>query len=97
MSNARFSPREMKFLEIYFAGALMKDAARAAGYQEATPQALYNSGKRVLTKFSNSPTTLFRLFGRRERKIAQLLINILESKSEHKQLMALKILSKCSF
>jgi len=97
MSNVRFSPREITFLELYFGGALMKDAARAAGYRGATPQALCNSGKRVLTKFSNSPTTLFRLPGRRERKIAQLLINILESKSEHKQLLALKILSKCSF
>jgi len=41
MSNFRFSPRQMKFLELYLGGALMKDAAKAAVYQGASGQARY--------------------------------------------------------
>ncbi len=96
MANYRFSPREMKFLELYLGGALMKDAARAAGYRGATPQSLCNRGRKILEKFSKNPDALFRQAGPRGAKIVWLLADIVEnSKSEHKQLQVLKILSKC--
>ena len=86
----------MKFLELYFAGALMKDAALAAGYRGATPQALCNTGRAILNKFSANPQAFFRLAGARERKIGQLIVDMANnSKSEFKQLKALTILSKC--
>jgi hypothetical protein len=94
--NLRFSSRAMKFLELYFSGFLMKDAARAAGYRGASDQALCNTGKAILDKLSASPEVLFRQAGPREKKIAQLLVDITDnSKSELQQLKALKILSKC--
>jgi hypothetical protein len=96
MSNHRFSSREMRFLQLYLGGALMKDAARASGYRGASDQALCNTGRAILTKFSNNPKALFRLAGARERRIAQLLVGMaFNSKSEFKQLKALTILLKC--
>lgn len=96
MSNHRFSPRAMKFLELYFGGALMKDAVRAAGYCGSTNQSLCNTGRKILLKFGNNPQRLFRRAGTRERKIAQLLVDMTDdSKPELQQLKALSILSKC--
>ncbi len=96
MSNCRFSPREMKFLELYFGGALMKTAAASAGYKGSTPQALSNAGRRILTKFSNNPKALFRQAWGHEVRIGRLLLDIVkDGKSEHKQLKALTILSRC--
>ena len=84
----------MKFLELYFGGALMKDAAHAAGYRGASDQALCNTGRKILTKFSKNPRSLFRRAGARETKIAQLLVGMAENnKSEHQQLKALRILA----
>jgi hypothetical protein len=96
MSKTRFSPQERIFLEFFFSGFLMKDAARTAGYRGASDQALCNTGRAILTKFSNNPKALFRLGGPRERRIAQLLVGMADnSKSDLKQLKALTILSKC--
>ena len=93
--DSRFSPRQIKFLELYLSGFLMKDAARAAGYRGSSDQALCNTGRSILTKFSNNPKGLFRLAGARERKIAQLLVGMADnSKSELQQLKTLKILSR---
>jgi hypothetical protein len=85
----------MKFLELYFGGALMKDAARAAGYRGASPQALCNSAKRVLTKFSKTPQAFFRRAGTREKKIAELLFAMTDDSRPGRQLIALTILAKC--
>ena len=94
--DSRFSPRQIKFLELYLSGFLMKDAARAAGYRGASAQSLCNTGRAILSKFVANPKGLFRLAGVRERKIAQLLVDMaFHSKSEFKQLKALTILSKC--
>ena len=91
MRNAKFSPRAMKFLELYFGGALMKDAARAAGYRGASGQALCNTGRAILTKFTGDPN--FHRAWRRKRKIARLSVGLAgNSKSEHEQLKILKIL-----
>ena len=98
MSNVRFSPRQIKFLELYLSGFLMKDAARAAGYRGSSDPALCNTGRAILTKLSNNPQGLFRLAGPRERKIAQLLGQMaFNSKSELKQLKALEILGRCYY
>jgi hypothetical protein len=93
MSNYRLSPRAMKFLELYFGGALMKDAARVAGYTGASPQSLCNTGRAILTKFTGEPD--FNRAWRRKRKIARLSVGLADnSKSEHEQLKAMKILSR---
>ena len=74
----------------------MKDSAKLAGYKGSTPQALCNTGRAILAKFSNNPKALFRLAGPREGKIGQLLVNIVKNgKSENEQLKALMILSRC--
>lgn len=73
----------------------MKEAARAAGYRGASDRALCNTGRAILTKFSNNPKALFRRAGTRGGKIAQLLRDIaFNSKSELKQLQALTIMSR---
>jgi len=83
----------MKFLELYFGGALMKDAARAAGYRGASDRALCNTAKGILDKFTKNPN--FHRAWRRNRKITQLVVGLADnSKSEHEQLKALKILSR---
>ena len=98
MGNTKFSFREMKFLEFYFGGALMKTAARAAGYRGASDQALCNTGRKILEKISKTPQALFRFPGPRERRIAQLLGQMaFNSKSELKQLKALEILGRCYY
>ena len=96
MGKTRFSTRELKFLELYFGGASgsMKDAVRAAGYRGSTPQALCNSGLRILRKFSKDPKALFGRARARQRKIAQLLAGMAENgKSERQQLKTLRILA----
>jgi hypothetical protein len=96
MSNYRFSPRARKFLELYFSGFLMKDAAKAAGYRGYSDQALCNTGRAILTKFSPNHKALFhRARASKRRKIAQLLVGLADnSQSELQQLKALKILSR---
>lgn len=74
----------------------MKDAARAAGYRGATDQALCNTGRAILTKFSPNHKALFRRARpRKRRKIAQLLVGLADnSKSDREQLKILKKLSR---
>jgi hypothetical protein len=94
--NSKFLPRQITFLELYFSGFLMKDAARAAGYRGSSDRALCNTGRAILNKFSADPKALFCRAGARERKIAQLLVDMADNnQSEHQQLKALTILSKC--
>jgi hypothetical protein len=96
IKHSKFSPRQITFLELYLSGFLMKDAARAAGYRGSSDQALCNTARKILDKFSTNPKALFRLAGVRERKIAQLLVDMADnSKSAFQQLKALTILSKC--
>jgi len=95
MRHRRFSPREIRFLELYFAGDQMKAAARAAGYRGTSPQALCNRGRKILIKFGADPNQLFRRAGTRGGNIARLLSESVENGSEHRQLQALMLLSKC--
>lgn len=91
--NSKFSPRQIRFLELFFSGCLMKTAARAAGYRGASDQSLCNTGKAILTKFTKDPN--FHRAWRRKRKIARLSAGLAgNSKSELQQLKALKILSR---
>jgi len=93
-----FSPRERKFLELYFGGALMKDAVRAAGYRGRSAQALCNTGRAILKKFEETahPKEIFQRVGASEVRIAQLLSSLVQNaKSESAQLRALSIISKC--
>lgn len=91
--NSKFSPRQLRFLELYFTGLSMKTAARAAGYRGASDQSLCNTGKAILTKFTKDPN--FHRAWRRKRKIARLSAGLAgNSKSELQKLKALKILSR---
>ena len=94
MSKIRFSPRQMKFLELYFGGALMKDAARAAGYQGTSDQALCTTGRRILDKFSRTSRDPFGQASALEKKISDLLGSIDDNgKSEKEKLKVLKTLA----
>ena len=97
MSNRRFTPKQLRFLELFFSGCKMKDAARAAGYRGASDQALCNTGRKILNKLSKRPMTLFRRAGPREMRIAQLLGNRLDNGTVQQQLKALKILATMLF
>ena len=91
--NSKFSPRQIKFLELYLTGFSMKDAARAAGYRGSTAPALCNTGKAILTKYQQSG--IFRGAGVSEGRIAQLLIDMASNhQSETGRLKGLRILSK---
>jgi hypothetical protein len=98
MSNyirfVRFNPREKKFLELYFSGWKMKDAARAAGYKARSSQGLCNRGRKILDKFSNNPQALFHQTGLRGLRIARLIGETLDSQSQPRQLVAMKILAR---
>jgi hypothetical protein len=96
MNKTKFSPREIKFLELFFSGFTMKASAKGAGYRGSSDPALCNTGRKILDKFSNNPRALFRQAGARERRIARLLVDMAyKSKSELKQFKALKILAEC--
>lgn len=92
----RYSERQLRFLEFHFAGLTMAMAAKRAGFGGRSDPALCNTAKRILSKFEKEPEAFFRQAGPRGLKIARLLVDMGENnKSEHKQLEALTILSKC--
>lgn len=98
--NSKFSPRQVKFLELYFSGLSMKDAARAAGYRGSSDQALCNTGAAILKKYEQSASVkgIFRGAGGSESRIASLLLDMaMNSQSESSQLKGLSILSKAMF
>ncbi|MDO9574237.1 MAG: hypothetical protein Q7I94_04500, partial [Candidatus Contubernalis sp.] len=91
--NSKFSPRQILFLELFFSGCSMKDAARAAGYKGSSAPALCNTGRAILTKYGQSG--IFRGAGVSESRIASLLIDMaVHSQSESGRLKGLRILSK---
>jgi hypothetical protein len=95
--SSKFSPRELKFLELYFGGNLIKDAARAAGYRGRSAQALCNTGRAILKKFEETahPKEIFQRFGASQVRTALLLVNLAEkAKSESARVNALGIISK---
>jgi hypothetical protein len=98
-NNSTFSLRAIKFLELYFGGALIKDAARVAGYKGTSDQALCNTGRKVLDKFSNNPHALFRRVGPRGMdNIVRLISGAVDDDSKpERQLEALKVLTQCFF
>ena len=97
MGNHRFSPREMRFLQLYLGGAFMKTAARGAGYRGSSDQALCNTGRAILKKLVANPQALFRLGGPREKRIARLLVNMVDDIRPGRQITALEILGRCYF
>jgi hypothetical protein len=90
MSNRRFTPKQLRFLELFFSGFMMKDAARGAGYQGRSDQSLCNLGLRILRKFVGDPKTVFR---RRPGAIRGKNISQMLEGSPKEQLAALKIIS----
>jgi hypothetical protein len=95
MGNTKFSPREIKFLELFFSGFTMKASVKGAGYRGSSDPALCNTGRKILEKFSKTPQALFCWPGVRQAKIAQLLCNMADDSRPGRQLLALKILAKC--
>jgi len=95
MRNSGFNQRQLRFLELYFSGCKMKTAARAAGYKGRSDQALCNTGRKILNKFSKTPKALFSLAGTREIEIVRLLDNMaFNSGSAFQRLKALKIMAR---
>ena len=85
--NFKFSPRQIKFLELYFAGFSMKAAARAAGYRGSSDQALCNTGGALLRRAVAT-----------DARIAQLLLDVaVNDQTESGRLKGLTILSKVMF
>ena len=94
--KSKFSPQQIKFLEVYFSGFTIKDAARAAGYRGSSASALCNTGRAILTKYEQSG--IFRGTGASEARIASLLVDMVENnQSESDRLKGLTILSKAMF
>ena len=85
MSKPKFSPRQLLFLELFFSGYSIQGAARGAGYKGSTPQALCNTGRAILDKFSKTP-----MAWAGKRKIAQLLLDMGDNMPELQRLKALK-------
>lgn len=71
----------------------MAAAAEGAGYQGSTSQSLCNTARAILDKFTADPKAFFLQAEVSKRKIVQLLFDMTNSKSEHQQLKALKILA----
>lgn len=95
MGISQFSPRELRFLELYFSGLLIKDAACAAGYRGSSDQALCNTGLRILRKFHGNHKAIFGRDRARQRKMALLLADMAgNGKSERQQLKTLKIMAR---
>ena len=97
--KSRFSPRQLRFLELYFSGFLLKDAARAAGYRGSTDQALCNTGRAILNKYEKSAAAKggFRGVGISEGQIAQLLLGAVQNQSESKKVKYLTTLANAMF
>ena len=85
--NPKFSPRQLKFLELFFSGFSIKNAARAAGYRGSSDQALCNTGRAILRRAKASNSIIFQLF-------LDMTVN---DKSEYGRMKCLNILSKALF
>ena len=82
--NIKFSPRQLRFLELYFCGLSLKAAARAAGYRGSSAQSLCNTGAAVLRRAVVNDTG-----------IAKLLLDMaVNNQSESGRMKGLTILSK---
>jgi hypothetical protein len=69
--------------------------ARGAGYKGRSDQALCNTGRKILNKFSKTSKVLFCLAGERELKITRLIYGMaFNSASPFQRLKALKILAR---
>ena len=85
--TSKFSPRQIKFLELYFSGFTIKDSARAAGYRGSSDQALCNTGGALLRRAVAT-----------DARIAQLLLDVaVNDQTESGRLKGLTILSKVMF
>lgn len=85
--KSKFSPQQIKFLELYFSGFTMKDAARAAGYRGSSDQALCNTGGALLRRAVAA-----------DANIAQLFLDMtVHNQSESGRMKGLSILVKTMF
>jgi hypothetical protein len=85
--RAKFSPRQLKFLELYFTGHSLKAAARAAGYQGSSDQALCNTGGALLRRAVATDAHIAQLF----------LDKMMRDQSESGRMKGLSILVKTMF
>jgi len=80
--KSKFSPRQIKFLELYFSGFTIKDSARGAGYHGSSDQALCNTGGALLRRAVAT-----------DARIAQLMLEAAENcQSESGRMKCLSIL-----
>jgi hypothetical protein len=73
------SPREQRFLELYFFSGekiTQHEAAKKAGYRGKTKQALCNTARRIIQKFESltDPRGIFRQIGLGEAQVASRLL-----------------------
>jgi hypothetical protein len=85
--KSRFSPRQFRFLELYFSGYTLKDSAKGAGYQGSSDQALCNAGGALLRRAVATDAGIAQLF----------LDKMLRNQSESGRLKGLNILVKNMF
>ena len=85
--KSKFSPRQLRFLELYFSGLTIKAAARAAGYCGSSDQALCNTGGALLRRAVATDAGIAQLF----------LDKMLRNQSESGRLKGLSILSEAMF
>lgn len=85
--KSRFSPRQLRFLELYFSGFSIKAAARAAGYCGASDQALCNTGGALLRRAVATDARIAKLF----------MDKMLRNQSESGRMKGLNILVKNMF
>jgi hypothetical protein len=82
-----FSPRQLRFLELYFSGFTLKDSVRAAGYRGSSAQSLCNTGAAILRRAVAN-----------DARIAQIFLNMaMNNKSESGRLKSLIILAKAIY
>jgi hypothetical protein len=83
----KFSPRQLRFLELYFSGYTLKDSAKGAGYHGSSDQSLCNTGGALLRRAVAT-----------DARIAQLFLDkMMRNQTESGRLKGLNILVKTMF
>ena len=85
--RVKFSPRQRRFLELFFGGFTMSAAARAAGYRGSSASSLCNTARAILLRAAAT-----------DARIIQLLLDMtVHNQYKSGRLKGLSILSKALF
>jgi hypothetical protein len=91
------SEKEIKVLDLYFSGAPLHKAVKAAGYKAKDEPTRVFIGNRILQKYEGQAggKEIFRRIGLGEVRIALKLLALTDDENPRVQLQALNIASKC--